>query len=301
MIQLYRGSKHSCCDNLLHCQNQPRKVSSHASQYNIRRPKTFYLELMANRHTGSMFLWPEQLCTRNTCIMIHLWWFMYHDMTWWDMTSRCVAILLWLFSLHWTSLCCTESVMLHCVTLHRTYIELTNTNDDGPQPNDLRMIALAPASSASTLIWWYLVKQRSNSNSGLDAPMRLCDSGKDTVQEKPKNQGNQLHMRTNPGRCCYVWTKTGNCCKQVVRTKHNFPTLARLQRCQECIETKEIASLLPEHPGKSRTSIKPSFTTNSHHIKSYLLTLTTRITMTITIKETLNKTFDWWTLMHVAR
>ena len=72
-----------------------------------------------------MFLWPEQLCTRNTRIMIHLWWFMYHDMTWWDMTSRCVAILLWLFSLHWTSLCCTESVMLHCVRLHRTYIHRT--------------------------------------------------------------------------------------------------------------------------------------------------------------------------------
>lgn len=52
------------------------------------------------------------------------------------MTSRCVAILLWLFSLHWTSLCCTESVMLHYVTLHRTYQYKRYTNDYGPQPND---------------------------------------------------------------------------------------------------------------------------------------------------------------------
>lgn len=124
MIQLYRGSKHSCCDNLLHCQNQPRKVSSHASQYNIRRPKTFYLELMANRHTGSICFFGLNNFARG----IHALWFIYDGlciMTWWDMTSRCVAILLWLFSLHWTSLCCTESVMLHCVRLHRTYIHRT--------------------------------------------------------------------------------------------------------------------------------------------------------------------------------
>ena len=228
--------------------------------------------------------------------MVYVSW---HDGTWHHVALRFCCGSFRCIGLHCVALKASCYIALDCIEL--IYIELTNTNDDGPQPNDLRMIALAPASSASTLIWWYLVQQRSNLNSGLDAPMRLCDSGKDTVQEKPKNQGKQLHMRTNPGRCCYVWTKTGNCCKQVVRTKHNFPTLARLQRCQECIETKEIASLLPEHPGKSRTSIKPSFTTNSHHIKSYLLTLTTRITMTITIKETLNKTFDWWTLMHVAR
>ena len=114
-LDLIRGSKHSCCYNLLHCHNQPHKVSSQASPYNIRRTKTVYAELMANRHSGSMFLWSEQLCTPNTCIMI-----IYVSC---DMTSRCVAILLWFFTLHWTSLCCTEGryIVLRCRTYQQEY------------------------------------------------------------------------------------------------------------------------------------------------------------------------------------